>query len=85
MANRAKWLGQAEKIIAIKLQRKLDTISIHTLSGPLSLATQSTEDCKSNKIEHRRTLSKERNSPTPFTLTADLFIGITNLAEVLKV
>ena len=35
--NRAKWLGQAEKNIAIKLQsikkkRKRDTISIHTLS-----------------------------------------------------
>ena len=33
-ANRAKWLGQAEKNIAIKLQsikkRKRDTISIHT-------------------------------------------------------
>ena len=37
-ANRAKWPGQAEKNIAIKLEykkkRKRDTISIHTHTEP---------------------------------------------------
>ena len=50
-ANQAKWLGQAEKNIAIKLQsikkkRKRDTISIHThTQREVDVHTQKMKKC----------------------------------------